>query len=933
VRRTPTGSGSNGQIKEDEMSFDTGSNRRSPQLLFTVSLVIAMLIAALPVAAEPLTVATVTVNSPTMAAKSYVSAGNAFTVSYTATSDTGGSGQAKFYLGTTLIKTVNVTLVVPTTTLSESVTVPGGTAAALYDVMVEVKEDPQSNWVQGIAHDAVLVDNTAPVVPAAVVTSPNGGETWGIGTVHNITWNAGAITDPILAPNPISLYYSLDAGASWTLIASGEANDGAFSWTVPGPTSTQAQVKVEAMDLAGNKASDTSNANFTIHAVDPTVPGVTLTAPLDGAKIRGPALVSADAADPESGVAQVAFSYSLDGTTWIPLGAPDVSAPYFVTLDTTPLTDGATLWVRAVARNGVGAENADTNSGIVVDNSAPAVSLSAPAAGSFLHGTVPVNATATDPHSGLASVLFQYQLGAGAWMDIGLDSSAPFSVNWNTTLGTDGAYKLRGIATNGSGLQTTSATTAVTVDNTPPAKTEQFLLHPNGGEVWQIGTTQQVTWDKNHIADVNLADNPIKIEYRYDGTWFLLADNEANDGSLNWNLTGLLSATDYRLRITVKDKAGNETTDSSNADFTVWAQDSTAPLVALTNPAAGAWLKGGVTVAATASDPESGIANMEFYWKTSGGWTKLDGTLWSPPYSVIWDTSALNGAAQLKAQARNGVGMTGEAIISVNLDNTLPVVAVTEPAEGSKVFGHTVPIAATASDAHSGLASVAFRFRSGGGAWQLLTTDTTAPYQLTWDSLTAPDGPGQIKATACDNVGHCADDINNIEVMNSFSKHLVPGWNMISLPLVPSHPGITDVLADLIAHDTVLQVRAWLWEGGALVEKMWVPDGPQSLTQMRDGQAYWIQMAAADVLTVDGLPLPPPPQLPPSYAVYIGWNHIGFTSTVDQSIPDYLGPELTAAAASLYGYDTSSGLYYIPPNFERGQGYWLGSTAAGTIFP
>jgi hypothetical protein len=102
---------------------------------------------------------------------------------------------------------------------------------------------------------------------------------------------------------------------------------------------------------------------------------------------------------------------------------------------------------------------------------------------------------------------------------------------------------------------------------------------------------------------------------------------------------------------------------------------------------------------------------------------------------------------------------------------------------------------------------------------------------------------------------------------------------------------------------------------------------------MKDGQGYWIQMSAPDTLIVQGTPLPPPPMLPPSYAVFVGWNQIGFTSTHNQPVQDYLGGDLYHAMSSLYGYDVNTGLYFVPSQFEPTRGYWLGSTAAGTIYP
>jgi beta-lactamase superfamily II metal-dependent hydrolase len=100
-------------------------------------------------------------------------------------------------------------------------------------------------------------DITAPVV---TIATPNGGETWVVGTSHNITWTA---TDNV-GVTSIDVAYSTDSGTNWTPVASGEVNDGTYAWTIPDAFSTQALVKVMAHDDAANTGSDVSDADFEI---------------------------------------------------------------------------------------------------------------------------------------------------------------------------------------------------------------------------------------------------------------------------------------------------------------------------------------------------------------------------------------------------------------------------------------------------------------------------------------------------------------------------------------------------------------------------------------------------------------------------------------------------------------------------------------------
>jgi fibronectin type 3 domain-containing protein len=82
-------------------------------------------------------------------------------------------------------------------------------------------------------------------------------------------------------------------------------------------------------------------------------------------------------------------------------------------------------------------------------------------------------------------------------------------------------------------------------------------------------------------------------------------------------------------------------------------------------------------------------------------------------------------------------------------DSTPPTVSISAPIDGSQVAGQ-VPVNATASDAN-GVASVSFAVDS-----SPLGTDATAPYGVTWDSTTVPNGPHVLTATARDPAGNAA---------------------------------------------------------------------------------------------------------------------------------------------------------------------------------
>ncbi|HEV8615425.1 MAG TPA: M6 family metalloprotease domain-containing protein [Methylomirabilota bacterium] len=91
------------------------------------------------------------------------------------------------------------------------------------------------------------------------VTAPNGGERWPIGVVRRITWTSSV-------PGNVTIAVSRDGGVNWAAIVTNTANDTAHDWTVTGPFTTQARIRVCGVSLPA--ICDMSNANFTIGVAD-----------------------------------------------------------------------------------------------------------------------------------------------------------------------------------------------------------------------------------------------------------------------------------------------------------------------------------------------------------------------------------------------------------------------------------------------------------------------------------------------------------------------------------------------------------------------------------------------------------------------------------------------------------------------------------------
>lgn len=103
---------------------------------------------------------------------------------------------------------------------------------------------------------------------------------------------------------------------------------------------------------------------------------------------------------------------------------------------------------------------------LCIDTAPPAVSVTSPASGATVAGTITVTASASDD-CGVAGVQFKLD-GANLGAE---DSTAPYSASWDTTTASNGSHTLTAVAHDAIGRSTTSTPIAVTVSNGPPPPT------------------------------------------------------------------------------------------------------------------------------------------------------------------------------------------------------------------------------------------------------------------------------------------------------------------------------------------------------------------------------------------------------------------------------------------------------------------------------
>ena len=168
------------------------------------------------------------------------------------------------------------------------------------------------------------------------------------------------------------------------------------------------------------------------------------------------------------------------------------------------------------------------------------------------------------------------------------------------------------------------------------------------------------------VVDVTADDNVgvVKVDLYVDGVYFV-TDTSA-PYSFAWDTTAVANGS-HTLQAVASDAASNS---ASTTAITVTVSnappDTTAPVVSITAPAAGASVSGTTVVTATATD-NVGVTKVDFY---------VDGVLkatdTAAPYAFSWNTTtSSNGAHVLQAAASDAAGNVANSAITVTVANNV----------------------------------------------------------------------------------------------------------------------------------------------------------------------------------------------------------------------------------------------------------------------
>lgn len=543
------------------------------------------------------------------------------------------------------------------------------------------------------------------VTSPLTVIAPNGGETWQAGTSKSIQFNASGTS------NYYDISYSTNAGSNWTSIANNTYNaSGTYNWNVPNTPSTNCLVKIS--DHTNTCMTDISNGLFTITAA---ASSITVTSPNGGETwfVGQSKNITWNASNTTN---YYNIDYSTDnGTTWTSLA----SSYYAVTGTfnwTVPNTPSTNCIVRVT----------DANNLPVTDQSNAVFTIAAP----FI--TI-VSPNGGESYESCYGQYINFQCG-GTSNYYKFEYSTNNGVSWTTinssyyTTGANVSFLWGTIPQNNSAnclVRVTDANNASVLDQSDATFTiipneEIIVTSPNGGESWEVGSTQTLTW----VAAPTSTRFNLYYSVNNGASWTYI--NNTYSTSFAWTVPAAESAT---ALIKVVDYNNSCINDVSNAVFTIAPPTS---VITVTSPNTNVtWYQGNnYSISWTSQYVESPFVTIEYStdngsnWSTVSAVTENDGSFsWLVP-TVISSQCLIRVSEYLNPVVFD--------VSNTTFNISAPFITVTTP-NGGNVFG--------GCDAHTitytkgGISSnVKIEYSPDNGAtWVNIVSSTTSSGSYTWN--------------------------------------------------------------------------------------------------------------------------------------------------------------------------------------------------------
>jgi hypothetical protein len=267
--------------------------------------------------------------------------------------------------------------------------------------------------------------------------------------------------------------------------------------------------------------------------------------------------------------------------------------------------------------------------------------------------------------------------------------------------------------------------------------------------------------------------------------------------------------------------------------------DTTPPTVAITTPTSGSTYStrtSSLALAGTASD-NVGVTQVTWANSRGGSGTATGTTSWTASGIVLQA-----GANVLTVTAKDAVGTTKTASVTVTLDTLLPTVAITTPTSGSTYSTPTslLTLGGTASD-NIGVTRVTWANNRGGSGTATGTTGWTA------SGIILQFGTNVLTVTAQDAVGNTTTDVLTVARMDTFTFTDDP---LVARNTLIKTVHVTQVRAAINSVRVARGLAAFAWTDSTLTPGS-TPVKVVHLTELRTAlnQAYQVAGRTAPTYT------------------------------------------------------------------------------------
>lgn len=579
-----------------------------------------------------------------------------------------------------------------------------------------------------------ISDNVFSISPASIsITSPNGGQSWNVGSYQYITWtsNGGSST--------VNLQYSTNGGTTWNTIIASTSNSGSYYWMVPSASSSTCKVKVT--DNVNSSLTDESDGLFSIGTA---VPSITVTTPNSNLQwtVGSSQYIYWNA----SNSTNVKIEYSTDnGASWTSIvSSTSASTGYYQW--TIPNTPSSTCKVKiSDVSNPAYFDVSDVFFSII----SPAIVVTSPNGGEILTGTS--SYTIYWSSIGLSSyVIPEYSTDGGStWTTIVSSAYNYGYYNWTVPNISSVNCKVR-IKDYYTNTLSDQSDAVFTINMTAPYYT---ITTPNGGQQYVTGSGQYIYWNSSNAGMVTL-----EYSTNNGSSWTQIATN-VNGSNNSYYWSPLPSTPSTQCLVRIKDVSNASYNDVSDATFSI-----VNPYITVTEP------NGGEVYAASSyryiywNYAGANYVNVEYSTNNGGSWTMAANGItnygyyqWYVPNTpstncLVRVSDYSNGTIIDQSNSVFTIGASGSAYVQLNAPNGGENWAV-----GSSQY---------ISWSSSGITNYKLEYSTNDGtSWNTIIASTTGSSYL-WTVPSAPSTQCRVRVSDASNASISDRSNNTFTILN-----------------------------------------------------------------------------------------------------------------------------------------------------------------------